>query len=437
MSQDEIDPRHKEPRVTNHADTFVREAASRPLETKDFAVMGSGMVPLALGVGFAVGLLVWGLLRLSGFLTELMWHRAAEACGWVFFPVVACTLGGLLIGLWSKAFDSNPKSLHHVMSQVKTEGGYHVKNMPANAVAFLLPLMFGGSVGPEAGLAGIIAAGCTWISSTLKRAGVRAAQAVDSAIPAVLSVVFASPFAGILLPLDGEEESGAYKLTRQAKLVLYGASAFGALAAAAVLSLLLGQSEGLPRFGQMAVTKELLPWMVPLLAAGYVLALIALSSEHFSAKASKAMGDRKILKPVLCGLVLGCIAVALPNVLFSGEHQTAEIMTEWTTVSAAVLVLTGLVKAVATPFCISMGWCGGAFFPYIFSGVTVGYGVAAFAGLDPVFCAAVVTAAMLGRTLGKPVAAIALLALCFPVQGVVWMGLAAVVGSMLPAPKWN
>lgn len=423
---------------TEEGPRFVRDAAGRSLEAKDFAKAGSSMVFLALGVGFAVGLLVWGLLRLSGFLTNLVWHEAAAACDCFFFPVIACALGGLVIGLWSKAFKSDPKSLHEVMGEVKKTGGYKVKNLPANAVAFLLPLMFGGSVGPEAGLTGIIAAGCTWISSTLKRAGVRAAQAIDSAIPAVLAVVFASPFAGILVPLDEEgegKEIPSYAFSRQAKLVLYVASAFGALAAAAVLSLLLGESEGLPRFDQLVVTRDALFWIIPLIAFGYALALVALGSERVSGKLAGLMEGKTVLKPVLCGLLIGCIALALPNVLFSGEHQTAEIMAEWTTVSALVLVLTGVAKAAVTPFCISMGWSGGSFFPFIFSGVTVGYGVAAFAGLDPVFCAALVTAAMLGRTLGKPVAAVALLALCFPVQGVAWMGLAAVVGSALPVPK--
>lgn len=133
-----------------HAAPLVRDAAPRPLEGRDFATMGSGMLLLALGVGFVVGLAVWGLLRLSGFLTEAVWVRAAQACGWWFFPVVACGVGGLIIGLWSKAFHSDPQPLEEVMASVKTTGGYRLRNAPANAVAFLLPLAFGGSVGPEA-----------------------------------------------------------------------------------------------------------------------------------------------------------------------------------------------------------------------------------------------------------------------------------------------
>lgn len=486
------------------ASRLVRDAAPRPLETRDLATLGPTMLLLAMGVGFAVGLAVWGLLRLSGFLTELVWGGAAQACGWWFFPVVACTVGGLVIGLWSKFFHADPQPLEEVMASVKATGGYRVPNAPAGAVAFLLPLAFGGSVGPEAGLTGLIAAGCTWIGTTLKRAGVKAAEAVDAAVPAVLSVVFASPFAGLVYPMEEEgaaraarsgAESGtkdaaqgepakdetasaaasspvaapcgaaaqsetaaasadtrdagaagsasaraaqpAYDFSKSAKVTLYVASACGALAAAAVLSTVFGGGEGLPRFAAMQPSAAAYLWALPLIACGYVLSLVVRASTKASARlaSSKPLANKTVLKPVLCGLVMGCVACALPNVLFSGEAETGRIMTEWVGVGAGVLLLTGAAKAVITPLCLNMGWNGGSFFPSIYAGVSFGYGAAVLLGLDPVLCAGLVTAAMMGSTMEKPLIALALLIMCFPMTGIVWLGVAAIVGSAIPVPK--
>ena len=63
----------------------------------------------------------------------------------------------------------------------------------------------------------------------------------------------------------------------------------------------------------------------------------------------------------------------------------------------------------------------------------MGYGMAMFifgnSGEHVVFAAAIVTAAMLGGTMKKPIAVTMLLFICFPVRMFVWIFLAAVLGS--------
>lgn len=263
----------------------------------------------------------------------------------------------------------------------------------------------------------------------------QAAEAIDAAVPAVLSVVFASPLAGLVYPMEEEAEKPAYEFKRSTKITLYVASACGALAAAAMLSLLCGGGEGLPRFGAMQASTKALVWVVPLIACGYLLSLVVRVATKGAQRIARALEGKTVLKPVLCGLGMGCVALALPNVLFSGEAETGRIMTEWATVGAGVLMLTGVAKAVITPLCLNMGWSGGSFFPSIYAGVSFGYGAAALLGLDPVLCAGVVTAAMMGSTMEKPLIALALLAMCFPMQGIVWLGVAAIVGSAVPVPK--
>ena len=71
--------------------------------------------------------------------------------------------------------------------------------------------------------------------------------------------------------------------------------------------------------------------------------------------------------------------------MFAGETQTDVLMGTYMAIPAGVLIATGLVKAMLTPALINMGWRGGHFFPVIFSGVSLGYGLALLTGADPVF----------------------------------------------------
>ena len=71
--------------------------------------------------------------------------------------------------------------------------------------------------------------------------------------------------------------------------------------------------------------------------------------------------------------------------MFAGETQADVFMETYMAIPAGVLIATGLVKAMLTPALINMGWRGGHFFPVIFSGVSLGYGLAILTGADPVF----------------------------------------------------
>lgn len=68
----------------------------------------------------------------------------------------------------------------------------------------------------------------------------------------------------------------------------------------------------------------------------------------------------------------------------------------------------------------------------------MGYAVASAAGIDPVFCAAFTSAAMLGVVMRKPVVAVLLMALVMPVGTIPLMLVAALAGSCLPLPaSWG
>ena len=94
-----------------------------------------------------------------------------------------------------------------------------------------------------------------------------------------------------------------------------------------------------------------------------------------------------------------------------------------------------LVWILLTNLCIQFGLKGGHFFPVIFAGVCMGYGMAMLTcgpdGGHVVFGAAIVTASLLGGIMKKPLAVTMLLFLCFPVKMFIWIFIAAAVGSKL------
>ncbi|MBO7205567.1 MAG: chloride channel protein, partial [Candidatus Methanomethylophilaceae archaeon] len=80
-------------------------------------------------------------------------------------------------------------------------------------------------------------------------------------------------------------------------------------------------------------------------------------------------------------------------------------------------------------------WRGGHFFPVIFSGIAIGYGTSVLIGIDPIFCVCAVTASLVGGVLRKPVLAVLLLFLCFPLHSVAVLLISAVIGARMPLPK--
>ncbi len=433
----------------NHAARpYVGDAAARPKTLKGKALIAMSLVTLSIVVGFVIGLSVYAVMNLSTWLTNLLWHDVSGALGIPAFPLVACTLGGILIGVWTWWSHDRVRPLEEVMAEFKRTGSYRTNGAVRPVVTFLLPLVFGGSIGFEAGITGLVASGCCWIRDQLKKAGLRAGTVADVTISASMAAIFRTPLAGIVTGAESaphdpsrvleEPNVHDYDLRRGAKVILYTAAALGAFAGIRVFDIVFGASGGMPRFDPITATGPQLLWALPCLALAYVMTLVFHGSRRLFERVARRLGDDApgtIEKPVVAGVLMGAVACALPYVLFPGEAQCEELMEAWTAWTALALVATGVLKAVITPLCIELGWVGGDLFPSIFAGVAAGFGLAALTGADPMLTVTVTTAAFLGGVLRKPLVVLAILFLCFPADGILWMGLAAVIGATLPLPS--
>ena len=426
---------------------YIGDVGRRPEGALDVATVTIGMVLLALATGFVIGFAIYCVMNASIWLTGLLWNGVGGALDASWFPLVTCVVGGVLIGVWTWWTHDRVRPLEEVMAEFKATGTYRVNGAFKPVVTFLLPLVFGGSVGFEAGLTGLIVAGCCWIRDKLKAAGLREAAVADVTIAASLAAIFGTPLAGIVAGAESAPDDGrdvleepsvdAFDMRRGAKIVLYTAAAFGAFGGIVLFGDLFGASAGLPRFDSVGAAYAELLWAVPCIAVAYLMTLLFHGSTRLFAWIARFLGDGTrgtIAKPVLAGAAMGAIAMAFPLVLFPGETQAEELMQAWAAMPALVLLGTGLLKAVVTPLCLQLGWVGGNLFPSIFAGVAAGYGLAALTGADPMLMVTVTATAFLAGVTRKPLLTLAVLFLCFPANGILWMGLAAIVGASLPLP---
>lgn len=390
--------------------------------------------------GALAGAFIWLFFFLMNIGLNFVWKTLPDKLHFAFFPLVVCTIGGLVIGLYQKRFGPYPEELNSVMRKVKENGRYEYRDIGVSSVAALLPLLFGGSIGPEAGLTGAIAGLCTWVGDRMKRFGSDFKNLTAIGTSAALSAIFTAPLYGFAAPLygsaDGADDGDPLVLPKTSKVVVYLCAIAGALGAFMGLGALFGGGMGLPRFTDVTIGATELIWLVPITLVGAAGGWLYHLFDRFSEGFSILLGNRPVIKAVIGGVVLASCGMVLPFTMFAGESQTHVLEATWTTMPALVLLLTGFAKLFTTPFCIHTGWRGGHFFPVIFAGISIGYGCALLTGADPVFCLCACTAAVVGGVMRQPLMAVLLLFLCFPVKGVVIMLVGAIVGSAIPLPTF-
>ena len=388
-------------------------------------------------LGAVIGGILWIFLRVMNLGIELLWSKIPgcfDGTPWSWLYALGLGMaGGLGIGLIQKKWGSCPALLSEVMATVRKEKFYDYHHMPRMLLAAILPLLFGGAVGPEAGLTGIFVGLCYWAGDHLKSARKILPEMADVGISATLAVLFGSPFFGFLLPIEEDLYSDReVKLPKGIKIFATFCGIFGALVLFLILGHLFGRGGGLPRFGPSDAGVKDLVWIVPLTLLGVAFGWFFKLTERGLHRLIRPLAEKQVLLGVLCGAAVGAAAIFFPWAMFSGENQMDVLIEDYALYAPAVLLVAAAVKMVMTNICISCGWRGGHFFPAIFSGVAAGFAAAAVLPVDPVFCCAVVCAAVITTILRKPFAAAMLLMLCFPVNCLLYLIGASLLAALIP-----
>lgn len=383
-------------------------------------------------LGAIVGAIIWVFLRLMNLGIDFIWDFVPSKLDFPLYTILVCTVGGLLTGLWKKKFGDTPEELSVVMAKVKKTNRYPYSNVFSSLVSAMLPLLTGASVGPEAGLTGIIAGLCTWVGDRLKMYKKEVDELTRIGLSATLGTIFRSPMFGFFEPLEDERDT---VIPKTSKIVLYIAAILSSFGVFILLGKLLGGSGGIEGLEPGEPSWNNYIWAVPLtlagIAGGYLYFVFRKLAGLFENKLKKFT----VIRAVTGGLLLGISGTILPLTMFSGEHQISIIQESAVQIGAVMLLVTAVVKLLLTNVCISSGLKGGHFFPVIFCGICIGAAISLFTGVDMIFCMCVATTGLVGMTLKKPIATVLLLMIIFPPRYIPIMLFAAAAARFIPLPR--
>lgn len=356
-------------------------------------------------------------------------------------------LGGVIIGLWQKKFGIFPESLEEVMAKVKKDKGYNYDKVHILFISALMPLVFGGAIGPEAGLTGVVAGLCTFVGDRLKYKGDRVKEVASSGLSATLGVIFNAPLYGIFEQIEDRRSGKVNKrerlVNKATRVVLYALAVVGGMLSLKGLSILFGELEGLPRFsseriGDFHVYISQWKWGIPLIIVGIIIALIYILFNKVTSIVGEKLKKYRVISCVIAGLLLGVLGHFVGSGRFSGESQMYTLINNYTDFAVIGLIILGLVKLLMVNVSVNLGWKGGTIFPMIYAAVSVGYActllinaTGSFDEFEAVFAVAITAASMLGFLMRKPITVIAILLLCFPLSFLPAIIISALVSSFI------
>lgn len=386
----------------------------------------------SVALGIICGVSIWVFLTLMHYSIDFLWKFLPKQINSPYYTIIVCMIGAIAIGLIHKKFGDYPEEMAVVFAKIKRDGSYDYSKVPIYALAAFVPLILGASIGPEAGLVGVIAGLCSFVKHKFSILNQQFSEVAHVGFSAALAVVFQSPLFGFIEPIESED----FTLPKRKKTVLYFTVILAAFGAFLILQYYVpSPGGGIHKIEGFASGKWEWLFMIPCVLIGYIAGFLFLVFEKYVGKAYGLLKNRPIIKALIGGLILGVLGTILPYTMFSGEEQIGEMAGEWQEMGAILLLITALAKIFLTTSCINSGFKGGHFFPIIFAGIALGFSFSIIFGINPAFSCACITAALLGSTLRKPVASALLLLLCFPLDSLIVLLVGAVLGSVLPIPK--
>ena len=382
-------------------------------------------------LGLIVGLIIWGFLRIMNYGVEFLWGYLPSLISFPLYTVCVCTAGGLIIGIWKRKFGDYPEELTGVIAKIKKTGRYSYNNVFSTIVSALIPLLIGASVGPEAGLTGVIAGLCTWVGDKLKGFRKEVQELTSIGMSATLGTIFRSPMFGFMEPLESDDET---TLPKTSKIVLYFAATLSSFGIFILMNKLFGIKMGMEGIEGSKIPSENYLYAVPLVLVGIAAGYLFFAFKKLTGTLEHHLKKYVVLRAVCCGLILCISGTFLPLTMFSGEHQITEVMADMEKIGAVMLLIIAAAKLLLTNICIDTGLKGGLFFPVIFCGISIGCAMSLLLGINVLFSTAIVTTALVGHTLKKPMATVPLLMILFPPRLIPIMLFASAAAKFIPTP---
>ncbi|MGH8928890.1 MAG: chloride channel protein [Acidimicrobiia bacterium] len=378
----------------------------------------TGFLALSAVVGVGVGAGAAALVLVIGAVAEGFSWLEQAAGGQRWWVLVAVPLG--LAAAWWVARRFAPEvegdGVPDVIAALAVrEGRIGGRVIPAKIAATALTLGGGGSGGREGPIVQIGASVGSVVSRFFHLGPDQLLSLVAAGAGAGLGASFNAPIAGMLFAM--EVILGSFAVRHMSAIVI--ASVTAAITSRSIVGeelALRAGSYGLEDPRQLLV-------FVALSALAAVTGLALLRGFELSDRWGRARPGLKVLRPISFGLVVAAIGLFEADVLGTGQPFLSRLLVESDLVERAgiggtawwALIILAIAKLVATVFTTTSGGAGGAFFPSLFIGATLGAGfgrlvepVWSFGVLKPGALAVVGMATMIAAVARAPLTAIML-----------------------------
>ena len=275
------------------------------------------------------------------------------------------TLGGLLVGplIWFFAREAKGHGVPEVMAAVALRGGViRPRVVAVKALASAISIGSGGSVGREGPIVQIGSAIASTLGQALKVPASQLRVIVGCGAAAGIAATFNAPIAGALFA--AEVIVGGFAVAQLSPIVI------SSVVATVVSRSVLGNHPAFPVPPYELVSPfELVPYMAVGLIAGFV-ALAFIRSLSTAEDLFERLSIPEWLKAAVGGLMVGVIAIWLPNVYGVGYSTISMALTG--SLPVALLGMLLVAKIIATSVTIGSGGSGGIFAPSLFLGAMTG-----------------------------------------------------------------
>jgi chloride channel protein, CIC family len=276
-------------------------------------------------------------------------------------PGIGAALGGVIVSRAARR--GGHGGISGIMEAVNLRHGLlSLRRATWMGIASILALGTGGSVGREGAIVQMAAASGSRLGRSFRLTEVRVRILVAAGAGAGIAAAYNTPIAAVLFVLEVVAGSFATDL-------------IGPTAIAAVIGTLVGRIylwQGpiydIPHF-TLQTPQEIFGYAILGVLAGLVAALFAGGLRFGEAVFSRVRTPRWV-RAGLGGLLVGAIAMRLPDVCGNGYETVVDILNARVGYGLLVLLLAG--KLVATVSSVTSGSPGGVFTPTLFLGAALG-----------------------------------------------------------------
>ncbi|MFN8471495.1 MAG: chloride channel protein [Anaerolineae bacterium] len=385
-------------------------------------------------LGLICALVTFAFIALVHQGTYLIWEQAALTLGVDprLFTVLVCTFGGLVVGLLVKVFGDHNAIFADLMLEFGKTGRFDYRNAPGIVITAFVSLVCGASLGPEAPLADACGGIGTLLSDRLKLNEQETRTLGYAGVSGMLAAFITEPVGGALLGLESAQGGSTGKQT-------YFWVLFPSLLASAVSTVVFVLLSGaffetLYKFPAYVPRLVDLVYAAPLGLIGGVVGLLFMLSLRRLQRLFEPLKAHLVLRGLLGGLGMGIIGALLPLTLFSGESETADLITHAAEIGVVMLIVLGLVKLMATSLLLATGWKGGYIFPIMFASAAMGLAMSLlFPGIPVAVAVAATMAGALVTALRAPLFAVLFTLVLVQKETAAVAAVAVVVSALLTA----